>query len=78
MKAIIIPKEQKDYYSRKFDAYNAIEPVETNEGEYFLPLTIIDYLGTLQNGNYPESIKVSAKITIDELWKFEIRELNEN
>lgn len=77
MNVIIIPKEQKAFYDKKFDSFNAIQPTELANGDYFLTENIIPMLQSYVDGNYPQSIKAAASLTISELQEFELREITE-
>jgi hypothetical protein len=78
MKVIIIPQNQKAFYDKKFDSFNAIRPIELGNGDYFLTENIIPMLQSYVDGNYPQSIKAAASYTIAELQEFELREITES
>ena len=79
MQVIIIPNQLKSFYDKKFDSFNAIQPIELANGEYFLTEDILIFLQSYaDNTTYPQSIRESARLTKLEFESLELREITES
>jgi hypothetical protein len=78
MKVIIIPTDSVRFYDKSIDAFDRIKPLQLVSGEWFLSEDILVMFDRYINGNYPNSIKLSANYLKSELQAFELREVTES